>query len=441
MGNNTNNQALVGQEVELFTTDNTGKIAHRADNILNDPALYKNPYVKQECAANMIEVVTAPNIKVPDSMAHLLELLESILETSQKKELMLLPLGCYPGKFEPSMRKKKRYLVQQSIFGREKFNIAGRCAGFHTHYSLPHGIFDEQLRMLKLIIQSRTDDIMVNSYNLAIAIDPCLTTIMQSSPYYQGVHIGKDSRMIMYRGGPDLRSPNGMYANLQELGGLPHYKLSTLDIIETIRERFDKWNALLVSIGINLRLLTMYQSILSLNWSPVKVNPHGTLEQRGMDMNHIEYIAGTSVLLKFLFKRLREEHYIVEASKIGIREPFKLERNTIHIPPFDHVQGVLQPASAFDGMESPLIRAYCRNLLSLAEIFVPKDRRVFLRPLWKMVHKRETVSDQILKMVRKRGYLSSERLPSRIAAEISLRHAQRFRTSVTGMKDFIERRF
>jgi len=439
MGRKKKNNALVGLEIELFTLDTAGKVASSADKILMNTL--NDPYLKQECSTNMLEVVSSPNEMVPDSLSHLLSELDVILDAADKNNLLLLPLGCYPGSFEPTMRKNRKYAIQESIFGKEKFKIAGRCAGFHTHYTLPHGIFDEQLRMLKLIAHAKIKDNLVNSYNLAIAMDPCLTTFMQSSPYYQGVHIGKDSRMIMYRGGADLKSPDGMYADLHEFGGLPHYKQTTLDIMEAVSGRFEQWKSLLLSAGINLKVLALYQSVLSLNWSPVKVNPHGTLEQRGMDMNHLEYVAATSVLLKFMFKKFQEEHFIVKPSEIGIKEPFKLENNTIYIPPYNYVKSVLEPASAYEGLESSEIHMYCKRLVMLAENFTPRDKRILLRPLKKMVRERKTVSDMILKYVRKKGYSTTEPLPNHISKEIALDHAEKFRTSVDKMKRLVESRF
>jgi len=116
------------------------------------------------------------------------------------------------------MRNDRPYRIKESIFGKNRWKIAGRCVGFHCHYTLPRGIFDAQLRVLKMIIRSKIKDSMVNSYNLLIAADPALTCFMQSSPFYQGKYLGKDSRVIMYRGGECFNNSSGLYANLEEFG-------------------------------------------------------------------------------------------------------------------------------------------------------------------------------------------------------------------------------
>ena len=56
---------------------------------------------------------------------------------------------------------------------------------------------------------------MIDSYNMCIALDPVLIGLTQCSPFVQGNHYGKDSRVIVYRGGKKLRFMNGTYAKFQ----------------------------------------------------------------------------------------------------------------------------------------------------------------------------------------------------------------------------------
>src|SRR3989344_5753275 len=194
-------KSLTGFEVEFFTLDGDGYVINAADRLLKKAKLDKNLTIKKECAHNMIEIASYPDRTVKDTMNHLLRELEYLVAEAQKENILLCPLGTYPGKFNPSMRNEKRYKIQEAIFGRNRFQIAGRCVGFHCHYTLPRGIFDSQLRILKLIVRSKIKDSLVNSYNFLIAADPALTCFMQSSPFYQGTYMGKDSRIIMWRGG------------------------------------------------------------------------------------------------------------------------------------------------------------------------------------------------------------------------------------------------
>ena len=105
---------------------------------------------------------------------------------------------------------------------------------------------------------------------------------------------------------------------MEEFGGLSPYKLTVLDIMDIVSTRYEKWKSYIKSLGLNINALSLYGSILDTTWNPVKVNPNGTLEQRGMDMNHPIYIAGIGVIIKFILKKLQEEYYAVVSSEIGI---------------------------------------------------------------------------------------------------------------------------
>src|SRR3989338_6942835 len=410
--------SLTGLEIELFLINNKGQIANNADALIKKIKKGSSANVKKECALNLIEIATLPNKTVPNTMTCLLDELQNLNDTTQKEGIMLLPLGAYPGSFAPSMRQDKHYKIKESIFGKNRFKIAGRCAGFHYHYTLPRGIFDDQLRVLKLMVRSKIKDSLVNSYNMMIAADPALTTFMQSSPFYQGKYIGKDSRMIMYRGGKYLKSKDGLYANLQEFGGLPPYRLTALDIMDIITTRYELWKSYIKSLGLNIKVLSLYGSILDTTWNPIKINPNVTLEQRGMDMNHLVNIAGISVALRFVLKKLQEEFYTVVPSEIGIKEPFRIEKDAIYIPPSFYVRRELQFKAAYDGLDSDLIYHYCKRFLNLAKSFMPKNRLIFLDTLQEMLKKRKTVSDDILDYAAKKGFKKSKEIPNRLSAEI-----------------------
>ncbi|MDO8480617.1 MAG: hypothetical protein Q7S65_02240 [Nanoarchaeota archaeon] len=422
-------KTLIGFETELFTLTANGEVANRADRILRQAPPHKYAAIKKECAENLIEVVGEPEGEPLFSVGHLLAGMETALILAEKNETLLCPLGTYPGDMMPAMRKETRYRIQEAIFGKRKWSIAGRCAGFHCHHSLPRGMFDTQLRMLRIIAHLRVKERFVNSYNLMIAADPVLTTFMQSSPYYQGHRLGKDARAIMYRGGAPLDNSEGLYASLEEFGGLPHYKPTALDIHEIISSRYDAWKALLKKTGINLKTLSLYGSTLDPAWNPVKVNAHGTLEQRGMDMNHPQHLLAAGFLIKYGLKRLEGEAYTVLASEIGIQEPFKVEGETIHVPPFAHVRDVLQKRSAYGGMEDDSVHEYCGAFLKMASVFIPSDRRKFIAPFREMVEERRTVSDEIISFAKRRGG-AQERIDEMLAREIALRHAGRLRSEI-----------
>lgn len=432
-------KSLTGFEVELFTINESGSIANAADALLKKAKSGKNLALKKEISLNMIEIASYPSETIPNTMDNLLKELEYLVLIAKKEGILLCPLGAYPGSYNPVMRSAPRYNIKKSIFGARRHKIEGRLSGFHCHYTLPRGIFDSQLRALKMLVRSKIKDSLVNSYNLMIAADPALTCFMQSSPFYQGRLVGKDSRVIMYRGGEALDSPHGLYADFEEFGGLPHYKLTALDIIELITTRYEKWKSYIISLGLNIKVLPLYGSILYTNWSPVRISPHGTLEIRGMDMNHPMNIAGIGAIAKFVLKKLQEEYYAVVPSEIGIKEPFRVEGDVVYIPPYPYVRNELQKLSAYKGLESDVVYNYCRRFLRFAESTMPKDRVKLIKPFKEMLNKRKTVSDEILDYARKRGYKRNDKITNKLAADIALHHSERLLKEIDSARKLISR--
>ncbi len=429
-------KSLIGFEVELFMINKKGFVIGAADEILKKARLHGRQVIKKECATNMIEVASYPDVMVPNSMSYLLEELEYLTSVAEKSEILLLPLGTYPGRFNPVMRRDKPYLIKESIFGKNRWKIAGRCVGFHCHYDLPHGIFDPELRVLKMLVKSKIKDSLVNCYNFLIAADPALACFMQSSPFYQGKFIGKDSRVIMYRGGEALNNKNGLYANFEEFGGLPHYKLTAIDIMDIITTRFEKWKSYIISLGLNIRVLPLYGSILDTTWAPLKINPHGTLEARGMDMNHPNCITAAGAIIKWTLKKMQDEYYAVVPSDIGVKEPFKVEGDTIYIPPYSYVRNELQKLSAYKGLESDAVYNYCKRLLKFASSIIPSDRIKLIKPFEEMVRKRRTVSDEMIEYAKKKGF--GDEITNKFAAEIALEHSERLLKEIASTKKLIE---
>ena len=431
-------KSLIGFEIELFTINRKGYMVSASDKLLKKARSDRNFTIKKECAHNMIEIASYPSENIPDTMVYLLDELEYLVSIAEKEGILLYPLGTYPGKFSPFMRDDRPYKIKESIFGKNRWKIAGRCIGFHCHYDLPRGIFDSQLRVLKMFVKSKIKDSLVNSYNLLIAADPALTCFMQSSPFYQGKFAGKDSRMVIYRGGEALNNKNGLYSNFEEFGGLPHYKPTALDIMDIITTRYETWKSYIKKLGLNIKVLSLYGSILDTAWGPLKINPHGTLEIRGMDINHPIYIAGAGTIIKYVMMKLQEEFYTVVPSEIGIKEPFKVEGDIIYIPPFPLVRNELQKLTAYRGLENDIVYNYCRRFLKFAQSTMPKDHLKLTKPFEDMLKKRKTVSDEILDFARKRGFRKKGSITNNLAAEIALEHSRRLLTEIISAKKLIE---
>jgi hypothetical protein len=416
-----------GFEVEFFIIDKkTGAIAHGADDILKKAAETsqgKTHNILKESAKNLIEVGSYPDVDGANTMTNLIEGLKLLTYVADELGLAVLPLGTYPGKVTPSMRTDK---VRQKLFGRSRSQISGRVAGYHCHNSLPWGVFDSKALMLKRLENSKNMETVVHAYNMAIALDPALTTFMQSSPFYQGRHIAKDSRTVVYRGGEQFGLHiKGLYTNLSRFGALPPYEHSGADIINSIESRYNERMRAMRGAGIPEKDIPKYKSKLVTNWTPVKINPHGTLEQRGMDMNHLPLVLSASVLVWRVLHHVQERHLTVVRHDVGKKEPFKLEKGTILVPPDAHVREHLQKLSALKGLEHDEMFEYCKRLVALVKQLDGKRVEWLLKPLDAMLEERQTTSDKILAQAKALGYKDLKKiLPQGIAQEIAKTHSK-----------------
>lgn len=418
----------IGLEVEFFILDKNGKMIDKADYLLNKmKKKNRNPgsEIIKEVGKSMIEVGSYPHESSIDTMQALIKNIKSLLYTAEEEGLKICPLGTYPGKFTPKIRRDVRYKSQEMILGKKRFRKAGRACGFHLHSELPWGVFDKKKLKLKKLINSKNKESLVNAYNFLIAVDPAIATFMQSSPFYQGKYLGKDSRMIIYRGSQELEYPDSLYYNYPEFGGLPSYKHTGTNIIDLIEQKHKQWLKLLKEAGVKKNNIPDYKSVLDIGRAPVKVNSHGTLEQRGMDMNHLLIILSISVVLRRILRAIQDDHFKIISSDVAIKEPFKLEKKTIYIPPDIYVKNELQKACAYKGFSNEAIWYYCKRLLWLAKLLYKKERSDMFKNLEQMIEERKTVSDRIIEQAKKLGHNDlNKELPNDIAAQIALEHSK-----------------
>jgi len=424
-------QVTTGFEAEFIIIDKaTGEIAHGADDILakvEEKSRQVAHSIVKESAKNLIEVGSYPDLDGANTMTSLLEGVRLLVYVSDELGYGLLPLGTYPGKYTPSMRKDARYMTQEKLHGVMRFKNSGRCAGYHCHNSLPKGVFDSKTLSLKSLTRSKQQEELVHARNLLIAMDPALTTFMQSSPFYQGLHIAKDSRMIMYRGGEEFgKNVKGLYSNFPKDGALPPYLFSGADIIHDIEVRYADRMQAYRETGVPEKDIPVYKSKLATNWTPVKINAHGTIEQRGMDMNHLPLVFSVSILLWRILYHVRQHGLKVMPHDIGAKEPFKLEHDTILVPPYTHVRNRLQVLSAKEGMQNEEVFAYCKRLVALVKHYDGKKADWLLRPLDAMLESRMTTADFILSQARAFGHTDlTKQLPQDIAARIAKSHSRK----------------
>lgn len=431
----TAKKLTLGIEFELFTLDENGYMINGADRLINRVKKeHPEIEVKRECGKNMIEIVTPPHSEVPNVMLKAVEDFEKVVLCAKKEKLILYAYGTYPGIFTPEFHSAKRYNAQQKLLGKQRFNIGGRVIGLHIHYSLPWGVFNEYLKIIKPLINSKHKESTVNIYNLCIAMDPALTTLSQSSPFYQGKYLAKDSRVVVYRGGEVLNYPQGLYANHPEFGALQNYKSTNHDILHLIAERFLSWGKMVKKAGYNVYSLTKHGSTLDNTWNPVKINAHGTMEIRGMDMNHPDIIVAIAIIIKFVIKAVQEKFLQVVSTEAAINDPFKLDGQKILIPPDSYVINELQKFAAHEGLSNDKIYNYCQGLLRLAKEFIPEKRRHFLKPIEDILSKRQTASDRILGVANTMGITTNKEMTAGEAAKLALSLSDDLYNEITATK-------
>jgi len=409
-----------GLEVELFLLDHKGNPTAAADSVIKRvKSRDKTIQIVKECNKQWIELGSFPSIRVQDTYVSLLKNLRTTMEVADKMGMLLYPLASYPGKFEPALRKDMWYKFKKRIMGKDIFILAAKCTGFHMHYTLPRGVFDRDKGTLKRQAKSKIKDTLINSYNMAIAMDPALTTFLQSSPFFEGKYLAKDSRMLIYRGGRRLGF-NGVHSNFQQLGALPPYKQTLTDLMLSLEKRFDRFKRSLEKRRLNINELAKSSNILNFAWNPVKINKLGTLETRGMDMNHPKYLMGASVLVKYVLRKIQQDFMKVVPSDIGIEQPFKVEGDIVYIPPHTYVRNTLQRLSAYKGLKNNNLYEYCKRFFRFAKQYSHKRYNNILADLNELLMKRETVSDMLIKKVKRKGYALDKELPKALCSELAL---------------------
>jgi hypothetical protein len=411
-----------GSELEFFILNSKGNMVNEAEKF-RKIANKKFPEldVRPEAGLSMIEIGSYPSVNVMDTFLDILEKIKKLIEVAEENDYVLFPLGTYPGTAKPEITKTRRYKEQAVILGRKEAINASLCCGFHYHYTLPKGVFDFEKKFLKSMVNSKIKQSLIDSYNLSIAMDPAITTFLQSSPFIQGKHIAKDSRIVVYRGGKKLGYSKGKYARFQLLGGLPPYKQTLNDLMFSLRKRQEKWGELMEKKGLKPSWIIKEDNILDFTWNPVKINSLGTLEIRSPDMNHPEYVIAMGSLLKFVFRQIYRDFYKVFPSDIGLKEPFKVEGKIIHIPPHTHVRNFLQRESAYQGFASREVTDYCRRFFNFAKSFLDVNYVPVVEPLQELLDRRESVSDKIIGRFKRAGYGVEDKIPNEVAADVALK--------------------
>lgn len=400
----TKNKPKVGLETEMFTIDSEGHIVNKSDNLfkLFEKDKKLSPLLLEEMGTAVIEMGSNPENTVSRLAINFLDSLKKIVVKAQEKDIHLLPLACHPAKYDPTIRSKEWYNVQEGLYGKEGHKKAIKICGFHFHYSLPKGVVEKKHERIKRLTYPGVKDVFLNIYNFSIAAEPAFMTFLQSSPFFDGIHYGKDCRTLVYR---DMAIPDenfyGLFHNLPILGGLPHYEFTLEDLRDLASRRKNLYLDILRSNGFPTNKVVT-ETNLKFVWGPIRVNKIGTLEFRGFDMNTPMPLFSTSALIEEAIDVLKKNEFQALPSDLAVHEPFKIEDNIVHLPPYSMVKSMELLSSRY-GFENSFVQTYCSALINFVKKLSKGSSKKF-EFLQEMLDKKRTTSDEILHLVKKNGY-------------------------------------
>ena len=276
---------------------------------------------------------------------------------------------------------------------------------------------------------------LLNQYNFLIAIDPAILTLTQSSPFYGGRYYCKDTRLALYRD-LSLKNPDltGLHHDMSTIASLPRYEHTVTDMNHRIEARKEFWLKSLKNTAASLYRMAKTANPLRFYWGAVRINRAGTFEHRGMDTNLISNLIGVSALIKGCLVEIENQGLKVVPSEIGIRRPFGQEGEKIYVPPFSFLKHKLQVAAISDGMDDAEIKDYCKRFYRFATGFLKYPHDLALGSVKGMIDRGETVSDEMIRYVRKQGGDLKGEIDQSICAELALRYAEKLAHEVPKLK-------
>lgn len=426
---------MVGFETEMLILEENGAVSSRADELIEKAANMKLKYpVHKDYTYNMIEISSIANVKVFKAAHGWLQTMKQLISMAKRNGIRFYPYGTYFGTHVPVSRTDRYYRMCEDILGPSKYTFStGHVLGFHFHYCLPYGTFNRTTSGLRHLFKSKYKEQLLNIYNAIIAIDPAVTNFMESSPFVDGRFIAKDARLFLYRAmrtGKGKNSIKGLYYDNVIFGKLPRYCSAISDLIMLIEHRYNTWKELVEVHHPKYLDIVDSRHPLQFNWGPLRINRVGTFEYRGLDMNLPSNMIGTSLLLKYLLHKIRKEELTVKPSDIGIREPFKIEGQVIHVPPHAYLSDVLQYKSALFGLQDDEVYRYTKGLTNLVLKEVPTQKDPGVAKIKRMLYERKTQSDEILGTIAKAGHSLSERLDEEFARELALQACDDFEKDI-----------
>ena len=363
------NNSRLGLEQEFFIVDTEGFLSHRADEFLAScDRLAQEKNRPSDCFApefvkNIIEINTVAVDNFSKLTAEYLDLLEILLLAAQELDLRVYPLSTYPLYSTPIMRNKPNYHLQVRTVGAGRFDNAAKCTGTHIHLDLPDDVIDRRIGIAYNSSPEARSRVL-SLYNLAIAFDAAIVSLSRACPFYEGQVAGKALRTIHYRGSKRF-AWEGVYTNLQSVGGLMPYAETVEDLTEQLFDRYHSWLQAMDLAGVDRQIfLDSGGELLTAGWNPVRLNSIGTVELRNADSNYPRVTLALVALISEAANRVRQENIIVKP-KAGCQK-FELRGQELNVPEFDYLNNELLYAAVTEGIKNVAVKDYLDSILEFS---------------------------------------------------------------------------
>lgn len=435
MAGNSREKGSVGLEIEAFTIDDEGNMTEDVDKLYKVLGKDKNlsGKLREELSYSMIEMGSEPGTGMKELALKHFKDLKKVLDAAEKLGIHLLPIGCYPAESKPKMREKTWYKFQKAILDKNYFHYYMKICGFHFHYSIPKGVVGKKTEKIERVKHSETRDIFLNLYNFSVAAEAACITFLQSSPFVEGKHFAKDCRTLIYR---EMSIPGefyGLYHQLPIFGELPHYEFTLEDLRDLASRRKNTYLDIMRSKNLPTNEIANHPD-LKFMWGPIRVNKIGTLEFRGLDMNYPSYMFSAAILIEEAMDGIKDKELQMLPSDIGINEPFKIEDDTVYLPPFSIVKSIELLSTRY-GFENSAVHNYCSKFVDfVTKISKTKDKKKFEK-VKDMLKKKRTMSDEIISLVKKNNY-ELNNVPNDFLKYVATYYAKGFRKDMEETEKF-----
>jgi carboxylate-amine ligase len=266
---------------------------------------------------------------------------------------------------EPTVRDGLDYRVQLNTVGPERFVDAGRCAGTHLHVELQAGTVDEGAGISATASAAAREEVL-NTYNLATALDPALVALTRSCPFFEGRKTGLAVRTVHYRGSA-IFGWEGVYKDLPQVGALLPYADDAEHLVRQQFDRYKAWLAAMDRAGVKRRLFAEAGGdLLRPAWNPVRLNRQGTLEVRGMDSNYPDVTLTAAAMILCAAERVRRDGLEV-LPDAGVRA-FEVAGDVLRVPAFDRLAEELLYAAVTGGATDETVAVYLDSILEFAGV-------------------------------------------------------------------------